>query len=269
MYRQLARFALTLSVFIFFVGCIPQDELPETQSRPTEVRAERATESITATSADVTETALTGVPDPTDAPDSPTHPCSLVDAVGDLAGEYSYADAGNFVLQAGDLIALAWEDAPEGALRYEFVLLNFDSQPQENLGVDRDWSDGVSIQWQVPEDLMDRVVNAIAYFDDGSRIRSRCFGSLWSGSAPPEGQCSLSSKTAVRLFEDRDFESNEIGDLFPGIYAAVYERSDDGWYLVDARDSYPSGDQDETGWVHERQPVQLHGPCESIPITTD
>lgn len=265
----LARFALISSVFALLVGCNPQNDLPATQSMPTEVRFEWPTEIIPATSIGATETAPTGVPDPISTPDQPTHPCSLVDAVGELTVEYSHADAGNFVLQAGDLITLVWEDAPEGAPRYEFVLLNLDSQPPEPLGDDRDWSDGVSIQWQVPENLTDRVASAIAYFDDGSEIRSRCFGRLWSGLAPPEGQCSLSALTAVRVFEDQDPESEVIGDLFPGIYAAVYERSRDGWYLIDASDLYPPDDQNEIGWVTERQPVRLHGPCENVPTAAD
>jgi hypothetical protein len=66
---------------------------------------------------------------------------------------------------------LAWQDAPLGASLYEFLFDFYDGSPSQCLGVDDDASDGVKIEWMVPEGLVGKF-EALATFADGRVIHA-------------------------------------------------------------------------------------------------
>ena len=89
---------------------------------------------------------------------------------------------------------------------------------------------------------------------------SRAFPSVRSG-------LSSASVGVVDVYPERDFYSASFGYIIPGTYTQVFEITDDGWYLVDASEVvYLVGQEvQSTGWVHEQQPVRLHGACDDLP----
>jgi hypothetical protein len=175
---------------------------------------------------------------------------------------YRYADAGNFSLQAGDMITMTWSDAPLGGDRYEFVTRpTGDSTAATVIGSDRDPSDGVAITWSVPEQVS-ADLRAVAYLP-GGRVLLSNWSAIYSGSAPPEGVCTASSATigALALFTGPEFGSGGVGHIPPGTYAQVAERTDH-WYRVDASQSDLEG-MAQSGWVRAEDAV-LHGACDDV-----
>ncbi len=167
-------------------------------------------------------------------------------------------DAGSVGLQAGETIPVRWENAPPDAQFYAFIWVgNFPAL----MGIDTNATDGIAIEWRVPEYISGKPIG-IALFADGtwriSRITSLDYS---SGHAPPEGVCVV------------DYSSNapEVFDNLPNAgayrilgylrdYAPVLEIVDDDegfrWFRVDL--SQPSvinpldgvSDLPETAWVY-------------------
>lgn len=189
---------------------------------------------------------------------------------GYLEFPYRAADAGNFSLQAGQVITLSWQDAPQSIGPYEFSFVPDVSGEPIAIGIDHQESDGVSVDWVVPEHLAGRF-QAITYLASGEEVRAGPSGAIYSGEMPPEGVCSLSSSFgAVDVFAEPSREAEVLAVLIPGSYATVQERKSDGWYLVDASQALDmaSGQAAEgSGWITDLFSIELHGECENVPIT--
>ena len=180
-------------------------------------------------------------------------------------------DAGNFFIYAGSIITLTWESPPSGAARYDFVLTPFESSETVVLGSDLDASDGVSAEWQVPEDVGGSLRGA-AHFPDGRLIYSHWSGDVYSGEEPPEGVCTLASGTigALDVFAEPSMESEAFAYLVPGNYADVLARTVDGWYWIDAStatDTTTGKAATGWGWVAAEYSIELFGPCGEVPLT--
>lgn len=197
---------------------------------------------------------------------SPTTPG--VSRHGNLDFPYESADAGNVSILAGATIEVTWTDAPLGAERYEFTLMAENSN-SFLLGTDKDSSNGVSIQWIVPENLS-ATLSATAYFADGSSVTSLPSFNIYTGEAPPADVCTLRSTSVgvVDLYHEPYLESGTFAYIIPGTYHPVLGSSKDGWYQVDAQGAHELGSGKAAsgiGWVHTRYPIGLSGPCEDVP----
>jgi hypothetical protein len=60
---------------------------------------------------------------------------------------------------------ITWENAPPGAIRYEFIFTHADDKREELIDEDFDDSQGVLIYWWVPEHLEGQL-KVLAYFSD-------------------------------------------------------------------------------------------------------
>jgi hypothetical protein len=192
-----------------------------------------------------------------------------IPALGELTFPYESADAGNVAILAGTTIDVSWSDAPPGAERYDFFLKLEEASAPLLLGTDRDPSDGVSIEWTVPEHLT-ATLTAIAYFSDGSMFTSLPSFAIYSAQAPPADVCTVHARGgAVDLFRDRSLDSETFAYIVPGAYYPVLARTGDGWYRVDARGEYglaAGGTPSETAWISDRYPIGLSGPCADVPL---
>ena len=191
-----------------------------------------------------------------------------VSRLGHLDFPYESADAGNVSVLAGETIEVTWTDAPPGAERYDFFLMAKNSN-SFLLGTDKDPSNGVSIQWSVPENLS-ATLNATAYFTDGSIVTSLPSFNIYTGEAPPTDFCTFRSTSVgvVDLYHEPFLESGTFAYIIPGTYHPVLGRSEDGWYQVDAQGAHEFGSgkaASGTGWVNTRYPIGLSGPCEAVP----
>jgi hypothetical protein len=187
------------------------------------------------------------------------------DPRGWLDFPYRYADAGNFMLQAGDMVVIAWPDAPLGADHYEFAIRPAsDPSATVAIGSDGDPSDGVAITWSVPEQVSAEL-RAVAYLP-GDRVLFSNWSAIYSGPAPPEGVCTVSSDTIGELpvFAEPKLASQSVGRIPPGVYVEVVERIGDRWYRVDISRSGMER-MVQTGWVH-REDDGLHGACDDVPL---
>ena len=180
------------------------------------------------------------------------------------------ADAGNFFLFAGTTITLTWDDPPLNAMRYDFLLSAPSTHESTVIGTDVVSTDGVSVQWTVPE-RVEASLRAAAYYSDGHVIYSYWSGDVYSEKAPPKNICTLASGTsgALEIFDKPKITSSPYAELIPGQYAQVYERTSDGWYRIDA--SVAVVRQGSTGmkmgWVVDERSIILFGPCDSIQVT--
>lgn len=192
---------------------------------------------------------------------------------GRISFPYRYADAGNFGLQAGATITLTWEEAPLDADLYEFTIIPHQQDTPLVLGLDTDASDGVSIEWAVPE-RVSATMRGVAYFRDGQVSYSVWAREVYSGESPPEGICSISSASIgpLDLFREptsSSDRSDRIAYLTPGVYAQVFGQTSTGWYRVDAQVAIDPVDGETAtgiGWVSGQAGVELHGLCDDIPV---
>jgi hypothetical protein len=192
-----------------------------------------------------------------------------IPAHGELTFPYEAADAGNVAILAGTTIDVTWSDAPPGAERYDFFLKLEEVSAPLLLGTDRDPSNGVSIEWTVPEHLV-ATLAAIAYFSDGSMFASLPSFAIYSGQAAPADVCTVHARGgAVDLFRDRSLESEILAYIVPGAYHPVIARTDDGWYRVDPQGAYrlAAGETpSDTAWLTDQYPIGLSGPCADVPL---
>ena len=211
-------------------------------------------------------------PEPTEVSSATSNPAPGPTKVGILSFPSVTGDAGNWALQAGAEITIVWEQAPPGAVRYEFTLEPEETGPAVFLGEVLDPSDGVSILWTVPEHLAGNF-EATAFFADGGVIHAKWSGMVYSGTIPPAGICTLSASTIgpVQVYLEPDLQSAVFAYL-PYDYTEVLGRTAGDWYLVDASKAYmfdPSESVPETGWATPRDGIDLHGPCEDLPLIDD
>lgn len=183
---------------------------------------------------------------------------------------YLFGDGGIVALQAGVYSPVTWNDPPPNAALYLLLWDSHYSPYPALIGLDVDASDGVVVQWKVPERLSGMPFG-VALYTDGRIIQSE---TAWleygSGTAPPEGGCTVgySGMDGANLFGG-DHPSTDIylGDLEG--YAPVLERvtdvqgvewfrivlSEETVYTYDERTPLP-----ETGWVRA-QYLRLFGDC--------
>jgi hypothetical protein len=244
---------------------------PITLPSRTPIRTERPsltpTSSQTASPTFTLRPTFTPTKTSTPSPTSPT-PTPIYKASIDIS-KYT-ADAGNFLLQAGEPVVITWENAPAEAIRYEFIFIHADDKREELIDEDYDDSQGVLIYWWVPAHLEGQFKVA-AYFSDGHIISDIWGGTIWSGSYPPQGICSMNAPgiIVVRIFPTPDINQMEMAFLEPGVYEQVFERYATGWYLISTSQSFFPPDRNERlerGWVHEDEFFALHGPCDELPL---
>lgn len=123
--------------------------------------------------------------------------------VGRVTIPYLFGDAGMVAVQAGATLPVTWENAPEGALIYILLWRSNVSGIPSLIGIDIDASDGVSVQWKIPERLSGMPYGVALYADGGREISDNRRSGLeyGSGIAPPEGICSVSaSPNAPEVF---------------------------------------------------------------------
>ena len=169
-------------------------------------------------------------------------------------------------------MTLTWEEAPLAADRYEFTLISHNQDTPLVLGSDTDASDGVSIQWVVPERIS-ATMRGIAHFPDGQVAYSAWARDVYSGESPPEGICSISSASIgpLDLFREPTASadrSDRMAYLTPGVYAQVFGQTGAGWYQVDAQFAIDPVDAETAvgiAWVSGQAGIALHGPCDDIP----
>lgn len=189
--------------------------------------------------------------------------------MGRLSFPPAPGDAGNWFLWAGDEITITWEDPPCCARAYVFIFQPEKDLPPIQIGQDLDPSNGIGVQWTLPEHLAGEF-EAVAYSEDGSEIHAGYSGMVFTGIFPPTGICSMSSRSigAVVLYVEPNQESADFSHLYPGEYAPVLGQTDDGWYMVDATQTHSTGYFDSPpakGWV-KPDPFRLHGPCDDLPL---
>ena len=146
---------------------------------------------------------------------------------------WGVADAGNWFLYATAQLTLTWDTPPPDCQRYDFIVEGSEDS-RTVFGTDMDPSDGVSIDWEVPENLEGSLRGEALC--EGDEIRQSIWsGELYSGDAPPEGVCTLTSGTigVVDLFSTPSLSSETNAYLTPGIFASVLEHTEDGWYRID------------------------------------
>ena len=162
-----------------------------------------------------------------------------------------------------------WRDAPLGAERYDLLLMQEQASAPVLIGTDSDPSNGISIQWTVPEHLA-AALRAIAYFADGSVVTSLPSFAVYSGQAPPADVCTIRSTSigVVDLFREPSLDSENFAYIIPGVFLPVLGKTADGWYLIDAQGSYDlasGGTASGKGWVSERYALGFSGPCADVP----
>ncbi|MDX1435614.1 MAG: hypothetical protein R3335_02305 [Anaerolineales bacterium] len=208
-------------------------------------------------------TAVTERPGP-EASQTPPKP------VGQLSFPYEAGDAGNVTILAGNLLEISWIGGPAQAERYDFFLIDADSGEEVLLGADLDASDGISIEWPVPE-YQSGALMAVARFSDGSEVQSPVSPTVFSGQQLPEELCTVRSTSAgvVEVYHEPSLESESFAHIHPGTFQHVLAVAAGGWYQIDAEGAYDlrSGEAaGGTGWVSDHSTIGLAGPCEDLPI---
>jgi len=188
---------------------------------------------------------------------------------GQIEIPWGVGDAGNWFLYATARLTLTWNRPPPDCDRYDFVVEG-SSESRTVIGTDLDPSDGVSIDWEVPEKLEGGLWGE-ALCEGGEILRSIWSGELYSGDAPPEGVCTLASGTigVVDLFSTPSLSSETNAYLTPGVIAPVLERTVNGWYRIDenvAFDWQTNQPPIEPGWVSDKYSMRFFGPCDDVPI---
>jgi hypothetical protein len=213
-------------------------------------------------------------PAATSLPASSPTPAPPTEGVqGFLKFPYLSADAGNFNLQAGEQITITWVDAPPGANKYRFVVLNLEGKEIQTLTMTQSTEDEVQASWMVPPDFTG-TLEGHAHFDNGYVARSGCCTHVYSNRMPPEGICSLVTTGMMpqQLYEQRADEIERIIGIAPGLYLEVLARSSGGWYRVRTLpgESKTDGNTDTatSGWFHAVESTRFFGPCDGIPLGT-
>jgi len=93
---------------------------------------------------------------------------------------------------------------------------------------------------------------------------------VYSGTIPPAGICTLSASTIgpVQVYLEPDLQSAVFAYL-PYDYTEVLGRTSDDWYLVDASAASMLDAMEpkpETGRATPIDRIDLHGPCEDLPL---
>jgi len=181
---------------------------------------------------------------------------------------FKTGDAGNFVLQAGEVISFNWLDFPPDAAFYSIAIKTHEEGQLIIIGTDFDSSDGVIIDWNVEENISGSVVG-FACFGNGACIGAEWSGEIYSGSLPPDQFCTvkLFNVGIVDIYSEPDKDSLVIAHLIPGFYAQVYAILEDQWLWIDLTNlEYSSQEYSSLsrGYVPHQESLELFGPCNSL-----
>jgi hypothetical protein len=192
--------------------------------------------------------------------------------VGYIEMPWGIADAGNWFLYATSILSLNWSDAPAGCEQYEFVL-SHSSTERIVIGTDRDPSDGIAIDWQVPAGLSEASLRGEALCSGSQVVPSLHSGILYSGDPPPEGVCVLASGTigAPDVLREPSTSSEAVAKLIPGDFAPVLDHTLDGWYQIGADSLTPIGATEsspDTGWISDQVSLKFFGPCDDFSVNS-
>ena len=188
---------------------------------------------------------------------------------GYLIFPFQSADAGNFILPAGDEIVITWEQAPPRAESYAFIYTGSEDGASQTIGSDADGRDGVTTTMTVPPHLHGQFVG-LARLENGDQIWSAS-STVYSGKLPPANVCSLrvNGVGVVNVYRKPEVDSPRFAYLTPGTYATVIKKIDNDWYLIDASAAINSTENiaaQGEGWVNAgNSSISLHGSCEDIP----
>jgi hypothetical protein len=190
--------------------------------------------------------------------------------VGLVTIPYLYGDTGMVAIQAGEVLPVTWEDAPPGAFVYIFLWRSYGTGDLSFMGIDFGDGDSVSIRWKVLENL-GGVPFAVALYGDGTSLPSINDASsliYGSGSAPPEGICSVRvSDTAPEVFANEGGIRilGYMGSYAPAL-AYVVDSAGFPWIRIDLSQPGVIAPLDpnlallDTGWIYAHR-TQLFGDC--------
>lgn len=181
---------------------------------------------------------------------------------------FKTGDAGNFVLQAGEVVSFNWLDYPPEAVFYSFAIKTHTQDQLIMIGTDFDSSDGVMIDWFVEENISGSVVG-FACFGDGACIGAEWSGEVYSGLLPPDQFCTvkLFNTGVVDIYLEPDKGSPVISHLIPVFYVQVYAILEDQWLWIDLTNLEYSSQESSSllrGYVPQQESLELFGPCDSL-----
>ena len=179
-----------------------------------------------------------------------------------------YGDAENIKLQAGDRAQVTWPEAPAAAASYQFILyLHSDNSPLL-IGTDTDASDGISVEWLIPENTSG-ALQASARFADGREARSYMIN-VYTDKAVPKGACVLRSHTIspLSVYQEPSDTAEIIGVMVPTSMLEVIAKNSDGWYQIKTDEVYVVESSDQkigpgTAWLYETS-TELFGLCDNL-----
>lgn len=189
---------------------------------------------------------------------------------GEVIFPYRFVDAGNYFMQAGALVILQWDHPPAEGEQYIFVYLAQSSAQEYMVGIDTDDQDGIAVEWKVPEGISGKLSSYVQNKDG----QKKCISSaknIFSGTAPPQRVCSISSSniSPLKIYPEKTLNSTPFAELFPGEYAQVLESSGDGWLLINAIESgnyFSNQFKPEKGWIFKEQAYELFGNCGAFEV---
>lgn len=179
-----------------------------------------------------------------------------------------YGDAGNYELEAGILAEVTCPEAPAAADSYTFTLELHTDKPLLLIGSDTDDSDGVAVEWLIPEDISGEL-SATAHFADGSEMRSYAID-IHADKAVPTGTCVIRSHAiaALSVYREPSDTTEIIGVMYPSSMLEVIGKNSNGSYKVKTDEVYSPTEYEKIGpglaWVHETS-TELFGACENLP----
>jgi hypothetical protein len=253
MHRSVKTF-LAFIIFLVLIGCnivtptlLPTTEpLDQAQNRPAPV-----IESTTMPTATATVEVLTGYGLPS------------VSAI-------LYGDAGNYDLQAGVLAQVTWPEAPPAADSYQFTLYLLSNNSPLLIGTDTDASDGISVEWLIPENTSG-TLQASAHFTDGLEVRSYTID-VYTDKAVPAGACVVRAHTIALLsvYGEPSDTAEIIGVMHPTSMIEVVAKNSGGWYKIKTDEVNAVGGSDQKigpgiAWLYETS-TELFGTCENLPF---
>lgn len=218
----------------------------------------------------------THLPTPEPAPvieSTPTPPTAAIEVLTGYrlpsVSAILYGDAGNYDLQAGVLAQVTWPEAPPVADSYTFTLKLHTDKSLLLIGTDTDDSDGVSVEWLIPENISGEL-SATAHFADGREVRSYAID-VYADKAVPAGACVVRAHTIAPLsvYQEPSDTAENVGVMYPTSMVEVVGKNTNGWYKIKTDEVNIVGGSDEkigsgTAWLSETSTV-LFGACENLP----